>query len=466
MRREHSRLIEELSAAYAARFPRSAALNGRATRVMVDGGSHTVRLNAPFPVRIVESGGAHLRDVDGHDLLDFWQGHYANILGHDPAIVTDGLAEAFATGHGLQLGMTDELQVEMAELLCERVHAEAVRFTTSGSLATMYAIMLARAFTGRDLVLKVAGGWHGSQPWALHSVHYLPGSEPWGLESEGLPGRVADEVAITYFNEPDDLAEQFLRRGDRIACLVMEPFAGAGNFMAATPEYLTAARELTARHGALLIFDEVISGFRFCAGDLGSLYGVRPDLVTLGKIIGGGMPVAAVAGRRDVMALSGREGGSRVGFSGGTYAAHPASLLAGKTMVSYLVAHEDEIYPRLAALGDRVRRVITAAFAAEGVAVRCTGQPSEVMPGSSLSGVHFPYSEATAVDRPHLARDPRLCDTVLKERVFQLALLLEGVYSLYGCCAAGTAHTEADIDRLGDACRAAARRIRPYLEEA
>ena len=330
MKREHSRLIEELSAAYAERFPRSAALNGRATRVMVDGGSHTVRLNAPFPVRIVGSGGAHLRDVDGHDLVDFWQGHYANILGHNPAIVTDGLAEAFATGHGLQLGMTDELQVEMAELLCERVHAEAVRFTTSGSLATMYAIMLARAFTGRDLVLKVAGGWHGSQPWALHSVHYLPGSEPWGLESEGLPGRVADELAITYFNEPDDLAEQFLRRGDRIACLVMEPFAGAGTFMAATPEYLTAARELTARHGALLIFDEVISGFRFCAGDLGSLYGVRPDLVTLGKIIGGGMPVAAVAGRRDVMALSGREGGSRVGFSGGTYAAHPASLLAGQ----------------------------------------------------------------------------------------------------------------------------------------
>ena len=466
MKRDHDRLIEELSAAYAERFPRSAALHGRATRVMVDGGSHTVRLNPPFPVRIAASGGACLQDVDGHDILDFWQGHYANVLGHNPAIVTDRLAEAFATGRGLQLGMTDGLQVDMAELLCERVHAEAVRFTTSGSLATMYAIMLARAFTGRDLVLKVAGGWHGSQPWALLGVHFQPGPEPWGLESEGLPARVADEVAMTLFNDPDDLAEQFRSLGDRIACLVVEPFAGAGNFMAATPGYLAAARELTHRHGALLILDEVISGFRFRAGDLGSLYGVRPDLITLGKIIGGGMPVAAVAGRRDVMALAGREGGSRVGFSGGTYSAHPASLLAGRIMVSHLVAHEHEIYPRLAALGDRVRRVITGAFAAEGVAVRCSGQPSEVMPGSSLSGVHFPYGEATAVDRPHVARDPRLFDTVLKERIFQLALLLEGVYSLYGCCAASTAHTEADIDRLGDACGAAARRIRPYLEEA
>ena len=123
--------------------------------------------------------------------------------------------------------------------------------------------------------------------------------------------------------------------------------------MAATPEYLAAARELTEQHGALLVFDEVISGFRFCAGDLGALYGVRPDLLTLGKILGGGMPVAAVAGRADVMALCGREGGVRVAFSGGTYSAHPASLLAAKTMVSYLVEHEAEIYPRLAALGDQ-----------------------------------------------------------------------------------------------------------------
>ncbi len=270
----------------------------------------------------------------------------------------------------------------------------------------MYAIMLARAFTGRQLVVKVAGGWHGVQPWALKGVDFHAGPVPWTLESEGLPAHIADEVVVARFNEPEDLAEHFRRRGDDIACLIVEPFAGARSFMAATPEYLTVARELTERHGALLVLDEVISAFRFCAGDLGALYGIRPDLLVLGKIVGGGMPVAAVAGRADVLALCGKEGGGRVAFSGGTYSAHPACLLAARTMVSYLVAHESEIYPRLADLGDRLRRAIEDGFAAEGLAARCSGAPSEVMAGSSLAAVHFPRDADIALDRPHLSRDP------------------------------------------------------------
>ena len=463
MRRDHSQLTQHLFAEYERRFPRSAALDRRASAVMVDGGSHGVRLNRPFPVRIADASGAYLRDVDGHDILDCWQGHFANILGHAPAIVTSALAELLDAGRGLQLGMTDELQVETAELLCDAVHAERLRFTTSGTLATMYAVMLARAFTGRDLVLKAAGGWHGAQPWGLKGVYFLPGPEPWGPDSEGLPARVADEVAITLFNDPAELSDQFRRQGDRVACLIVEPFAGAGNFQAAVPEYLAAARELCERHGALLVFDEVISGFRFHAGDLGALYGIRPDLLTLGKILGGGMPVAAVAGRGDVMALCGREGGFRVAFLGGTFSAHPASLLATRIMVTHLVEHETEIYPRLATLGDRMRHVIGEAFAAEGIAVQCTGGADEVLPGSSVTGIHFPYDRDTVVDRPHVAHDPALCDTVLNEELLQLALLLEDVYTNYSCPALSTAHTEADVDRLGEACGAVARRLERYL---
>jgi len=463
MRRDHTRLTEDLFTEYERRFPRSAVLDRRASAVMVDGGSHGVRLNRPFPVRIAGASGAYLRDVDGHDILDYWQGHFANILGHAPAVVTSALAEVLDAGRGLQLGMTDELQIETAELICNAVQAEKLRFTTSGTLATMYAIMLARAFTGRDLVLKAAGGWHGAQPWGLKGVYFLPGPEPWGPDSEGLPARVTDEVSITLFNDADELTEQFRRHGDRIACLIVEPFAGAGNFQAADPEYLAAARELCERHGGLLVFDEVISGFRFRAGDLGALYGISPDLLALGKVLGGGMPVAAVAGRGDVMALCGREGGLRVAFLGGTFSGHPASLLAARTMVAHLVEHEVEIYPRLAALGDRMRRVIVAAFAAEGIAVQCTGGPDEVLPGSSVTGIHFPHDRDTVVDRPHVAHDPTLCDTVLNEELLQLALLLEDVYTNYSCPTLSTAHTEADVDRLGEACGAVARRIKRYL---
>ena len=296
-------------------------------------------------------------------------------------------------------------------------------------------------------------------------MYFHPGPEPWTLDSEGLPAHIADEVAVTRFNDPEDLADQFRRLGDTIACLVVEPLAGAGRFMFATPDYLAAARDLTERHGALLIFDEVISAFRFRAGDLGSLYGIRPDLLTLGKIVGGGMPVAAVAGRADVLDLCGRDCGHRVGFSGGTYSAHPASMLAARTMISYLADHEAEIYPRLAVLGEALRDAIEDGFAAEGVVARCSGAPGPGIPGSSLTAIHFPYDADTVPDRPHVTSDPALCDVVLKEQFLQLALLLEDVYTMYGSCALSMAHTEADVDRLGDACGAAARRIRPYLEE-
>jgi glutamate-1-semialdehyde 2,1-aminomutase len=463
MRRDNTRLIEDLSGEYAARFPRSGELAVRAERVMVDGGSHGFRLTRPFPVRIESAQGAFVCDVDGHDLLDFWQGHFANILGNDPEVVTSVLAEAFAGGAGLQLGQTEELQIETAELVCDCLHADKVRFTTSGSLSTMYAIMLARAFTGRDLVLKVATGWHGAQPWGLNGVYNQGLPRPWGPESEGLPGRVSDEVVLTRFNELEALEADFRACGDRLACFIVEPHAGAGSFIFAHPEYLRAARELCERYGVLLIFDEVISAFRFCPGDLGSLYGIRPDLVTVGKIVGGGMPVAAVAGRDEVMALCGEAGGNRVAFTGGTYSAHPASLLAAKTMVSYLREHEAEVYPRLAALGDVMRRRIADGFAAGGVEARCTGGRDEAGIGSSLTGLHFPHDPSAPLDRPHVLHDPDLSDVELSHKILHLALLLEDVYVLYGCCAASTAHTEADMERLGQACAAAARRIRPYL---
>ena len=463
MKREHAQLIAELSAGYTERFPRSAELDRRAARVMVDGGSHGVRLNRPFPVRIESANGAYVHDVDDHQILDLWQGHFTNILGNNPPAVTSVLAAAFASGMGLQHGQTEALQIETAELLCGCLNADKIRFTTSGSLATMYAIMLAKAFTGRELVLKVAGGWHGSQPWGLKGVYFADGPQPWGPESEGLSAHLTDEVVVTRFNDPEALAEQFRIHGERLACLIVEPVAGIGSFVLGMPEYLRTARELADRYGTLLIFDEVISGFRFRAGDLGSLYGIRPDLVTVGKVVGGGMPVAAVAGRGDVLALCGSEGGNRVAFSGGTYLAHPASLLAAKTMVSYLVENEADVYPRLAELGAQMRRVITEAFAGEGIPARCTGEPNELVPGCSLTAVHFPYDEGLALDSPHVLKDPKLCDTVLSQKVLQLALLLDDVYTLSGSCAVGAAHTNADIERLGDACRAAARRIKPYL---
>ena len=463
--RDHTRLLAELAEAYTQHSPKSAALNEKAKKYLLDGGSHALRLMQPFPPRIVAAQGAWLKDEDGHDILDFWQGHLANILGHNPEVVTSALASAFEAGFGLQTGFTDRLQVETAEILCQQTGAEQVRFTTSGALATMYAILLARAFTERDLVMKVGGGWHGAQPWGLKGISFYAdnGHGFDRVETYGLPPALTDEVVITRFNDPDMLRDHFRQYGDQLACFIVEPFIGSGGLMPASREYLQSARELTHQYGAVLILDEVIAGFRFHAGNAGALYGVRADLATFGKVIGGGMPVSAVAGRADILGLVGREGGSKVKFSGGTYSAHPASLLAAKTMVSYLVAHEEEIYPRLAELGEKTRRAMETAFVQEGIYARCTGYGNEVLTGSSMAILRFPYDHDARLERPEDVFNPVVCDVVLGEKALQLALLLEDVHVVPGHGAVSTAHTEADIDFLGKACRRVARRFKAYL---
>jgi len=459
---DHARLHEALSREYEAHAPKCAAVQERALRVLIDGGSHTMRLDGPFPLRVARARGAYVWDEDGHRIVDFWQGHVANVLGHNPPCVTEALAAGFAAGNGLLHGFTDRLQVEVAEILCRQTGAERVRFTTSGSLATMYAILLARAFTGRRGVMKIGGGWHGAQPWGLKGVAFAGEGDAGfsGVETLGLPEAFTDEVIVTRFNDPEMLESQFRDAGDRLACFIVEPFVGAGGYIPADPAYLRLARALTERYGALLIHDEVISGFRFHPGDTGALYDVKPDLATFGKVIGGGMPLAAVAGRADVMAQAGKAEGCRVKFSGGTYAAHPASLLAAKTALTYLIGHTDTIYPRLSELGARVRRIARGAFTDAGIPALCTGGGNEVVPESPLSMLVFPRRNGLVLDSPDVIMNPDLVDVPLAGDILRLGLLLEDVHVCHGLGAVTTAHTDEDLARFDEACRTVAQRIK------
>jgi len=463
--RDYRRLLQEITEAFAERSPRSAAIHEDACQHLIDGGSHALRLTQPFPPRIASARGGWVTDEDGHDILDFWQGHMANVLGHNPEVVTSELERLFAEGCGLQLGMTDRLQSEVAEILCRQTGADRVRLTTSGTLATMYGVMLARAFTDRDLVLKVGGGWHGAQPWSLKGTVFHTEKDVGfgGVESEGLPPGVTDDVIVTSYNDPDRLHEDFVRCGDRIACFILEPLIGAGGLIPATREYLQLARQLTQQHGALLVFDEVVNGFRFRAGNLAALYGIEPDLAIYGKAIGGGMPVAALAGREEVMGLIGQGGGSRVAVSGGTYCAHPASMLAAKVSMSYLIEHEDEVYGRLADLGQKMRDAIVSGFSEEGVFACCTGNSSDLPAGSSLAMVHFPYDEGAVIDTPEAIHDPTVCDVALRNQVLGPAMLLENVHMVHGHGSAATSHSDEDMEFLREACRKVARRVKPHL---
>jgi glutamate-1-semialdehyde 2,1-aminomutase len=456
--RTHAHLLHALVQDYEARFAHSRIAHARACDVLVDGVSHNARLYEPFPFRIAAAEGSHVTDVDGHRILDFWQGHYANILGHNPAIIRETLTTELMRGYGLQTGLPEERGTDLALALAKATGNERVRLTTAGTLATMYAIMLARAFTGRRLVVKVAGGWHGANPLALKGVDRSESGFD-KVESAGVPISTGEEIIITPFNDPDNLRKLFRSLGDRIACFIMEPCMGGAGFIPATGEFMRTARELTTKYGALLILDEIITGFRFCAAGVQRLYNVQADITTLGKIIGGGMPLVAVAGRADVMDLSSSKAQKRVLFNGGTFSAHPLAVLAGKTMVEYLTTHENEIYPTLAQQAARLRTGVEKVFADRGILARCTGEASDALGGGSLACINFPLREDHVPSSAEEWMDPQLNDVTLRERVLKLGLLLQDVYIVHGLGALSSRHSDEDLVHLFEACDVFAKRL-------
>jgi glutamate-1-semialdehyde 2,1-aminomutase len=330
----------------------------------------------------------------------------------------------------------------------------------------MYAVMLAQGLTGRNHVLKVGGGWHGASPYLLKGVRFRPGQGFKAGESAGIPDELVRRTLVTRFNDLEDLQRIMDQHGRRIACFIVEPFLGVGGFLPASRAYLERARRLTARHGIVLVFDEIISGFRFRPGGVQTLYGIRPDLTTLGKVIGGGHAVAAVVGPAEVMeeCERGRGGGDRVFFEGGTFSSHAEYIKAGLVMIGYLAGHAATVYPRLARAGERLRLGIERVFAAAGVPARCTGGGNEVVAGSSLFMVHFPRQPDIAYDRPEDIHDPGRSDLPRREELLKLALLVNGVNIVHGGGAISATHGPKEIEATIAAYGEAARLFRRYLD--
>lgn len=443
---DKNRLLKDLIKDYRLSHPQSERFFNSVQQMLVKGGSHNLRLFAPYPFYDAQCRGSRITDVDGNTYIDFWQGHFGNIMGHNPEVVLNALQTYFHKGLGLLTGFPGEFQKELARILLNRIEADRVRFTTSGTLASMYAIMLAKSHTGRNKVLKIGGGWHGAQPYALKGITVFKNGLN-QLESAGLNSWMDASILTTEFNNIEELEDKFLKHGEEIACLIMEPFIGAGGFIFGEKAFMSKARELTSQYGALLIFDEVISGFRFHAGGLQTLYRVKPDLSIFGKAIGGGMPVAALAGRDDILRLcdSATAPDKRVKFEGGTFSAHPASMLAGFTFINHLIENEEEIYPKIGLLGSRVRKGIEEIFTAYGFNVKCTGGDDSLIPYSSVVGVHFLKKDIEKVRSPNEVWNPEINDFELRENIFKLAMLKEGFNIFHGYGAISSAHTEEEI---------------------
>jgi glutamate-1-semialdehyde 2,1-aminomutase len=281
-------------AAFQHRTPQSRALFDRARQVMPGGDTRTGTFHTPYPLFIARGEGCHVWDADGHQYLDVLNNFTSLVHGHGHGAVVRAIADQ--AGKGTVHGTANALQVSLAEVLCRRVPSvERLRFCNSGTEATLGALRAAKAFTRKSKILKMAGNYHGSHDQVSVAV-----SEPYDQLPPGLSPGAVGEVIVGAFNDLDRTAALIRAHADELAAVIVEPMTGTGALLA-DRAFLAGLRAVTAECGVLLVFDEVIT-FRLAPGGLQEVLGVRPDLTTFGKIIGGGMPAGAFGGRADVMA--------------------------------------------------------------------------------------------------------------------------------------------------------------------
>ena len=319
-------------AEYQRQNPRSSARSKRASAVMPGGTTRTTTFFPPFPPTLANGEGCHVTDVDGNRRVDFLNNYTSLILGHAHPEVLAAVGEVSQKGTAFAAPTVHEAR--LAEILCRRIESvERVRFTNSGTEATMGALRLARAFTGRERVALMEGAYHGTHDYAT-------------APAAGVPDAVADLVVRIPFNDVAVASETIDRHSSTLAAVMVEPILGAGGVIPATGVFLETLRQATSAAGALLVFDEVLV-FRIHYGGAQAHYGVRPDLTTLGKIIGGGFPIGAFGGRDDVMELLHPETGS-ISW-GGTFNGNPVSAAAGVATLDILSA---DVIDGLNAAGD------------------------------------------------------------------------------------------------------------------
>ena len=343
-------------------YPHFAARSGelfREASEIIPGGAgssaRTVKFGwKPYPPFIAQGTGSHLTDVDGHDYIDYLLGLGPDILGHRHPVVTKAVADAIEK-YGTSFGLPYELEIEAARKVVEAVPSiEMVRFTNSGSEAVGTAVRLARAYTGRRILVRFEGHYHGWQDVVYWSNHVDPAAagpadRPRPVAAgPGVPLELADTLEILTWNDPESFRRLMDERGDEIAAVITEPAVFNTGCILPEPGYLELLREETRKHGALLIFDEVITGFRFCRGGGPEWFNVMPDLTTLAKGLGGGFPVAAIGGTRDVMGMI-AEG--RYSHSG-TYNANVVQCAAVAATMDVLA--EPGLYERQRARGNRL----------------------------------------------------------------------------------------------------------------
>jgi glutamate-1-semialdehyde 2,1-aminomutase len=423
---------------YKQKTKKSSRLYSRAVKVFPGGVNHNIRYFEPYPFFTSAARGRHLIDADGNKYTDYWMGHWALILGHSPRVVADSISEQ--AKDGTLYGTANAVSIDLAETIQKLMpKAEMMRFSSTGSEATMYAIRLARARTGKRIVVKAIGGWHGFNTTLMQTVNY-----PFE-QDEGL-GLVQDEgqfVESIPFNNLDASLKVLETVKDDLACIIIEPVLGGAGCIPPVKGYLRGLQEFAKKNSSLFILDEIVTGFRLSLHGAAHIYGLEPDLFTLGKIAGGGMPIGVLCGNREIMSLADpivrTDKETRCAIGGGTFSANPVTMMAGLRTLDFLKRNKRQVYSKIDRLGAMARKGLAKLFADSKIRCSVTGE-------GSLFLTHF---DRTAVLN---ATEVAKSNTDLLRR-YHLALMgNHGIFFLPAKMAAiSFAHEEGDIEKLLDA---------------
>lgn len=424
------------------RYATSRAMLERARKSLTGGVSSPFRAKFPVPLYFQDAQGPRAVDVDGNEYIDYALAWGPLILGHTHPKLVEAIGRQASKPHCY--GAQHELEIAVSEKMCAMVPcAERVEFTSSGSEAVQAVLRLARAYTGRNLILKFEGNYHGWLDSVLLS--YRGGVEELGpidglrvhLNSKGQVPNSVENLVVAPWNDLERLERILDQHGHEIAAVITEPVVCNSGCLMPKPGFLEGLRTLTRQYGALLIFDEIITGFRMATGGAQSVFGVTPDLATFGKALGGGLPLSAFAGRAEIMELMVTGG---VGY-GGTFNGNPLSLAGALATVEELAAHDGKALAHANAMGQAIAKGIAEAAAEYGLPVLVSGF------GAAIS-VHFTRLAEVRSYRDYLVSDQRMLASYLRR------MLDEGIYQLPdGRMYVSAVHTQREVDQTVEAAR-------------
>jgi glutamate-1-semialdehyde 2,1-aminomutase len=443
-----------IDASYRAWSPESAELSKRSCEVFPGGDTRASAHYEPYPLIMEKGEGCYLYDIDGHRILDFMNNFTSLVHGHANGNVVEAVTKQAAIGTAY--AAPSHNQIELAELIADRITSiEQLRFCSSGTEGTLMAIRCARAYTGKQKIMKMEGGYHGSYELAEVSLIPLPEfrgelDRPNSLPVDGsFPDSVLQDTIVCPYNEPD-LAKQLIEENaDELAAVIVEPILGSMGMIPANKQFLATLREVTQANGVILIFDEVIS-LRLSGGGAQELYGIQPDLTCMGKIIGGGLPVGGVGGKRELMQVFNPVNPEKV-FHASTFSGNALTMAAGLAAMSLYTPSEVE---RINRLGDMLRGGFEQALHQSGIRGQATGL-------GSLVNLHL--TDKTL----HDSRDAMqgMIDAGHIGRLLHLCMLQKGVGSasrLMYCIS--TPMTETEISMAITALSESLSELRPYIE--